>query len=83
MSARSHSFLLWNGLGGYCSMCADFSVSRADQGVLVAAVKAPNERITLVHRLTESLQIGSESFILSGQSFADAVPIRRRCVPDG
>ena len=74
MSARSHSFLLWNGLGGYCSMCADFSVSRADQGVLVAAVKAPNERITLVHRLTESLQIGSESFILSGQSFADAVP---------
>ena len=55
-------------------MCADFSVSRADQGVLVAAVKAPNERITLVHRLTESLQIGSESFILSGQSFADAVP---------
>ncbi len=73
-TARSHTFLLWNGLGGYCSMCPDFSVNRADSGVLVAAVKAPNERITFVHRLTECLQAGSEKVTLSSQSFADDMP---------
>ena len=72
--AQNQSFLLWNGLGGYCSMCADFSVNRADSGVLVAAVKAPNQRITLVHRLTEHLQVGAETMVLSGQNFADATP---------
>ena len=72
--ARSHSFLLWNGLGGYCSMCADFSANRADSGVLVAAVTAPNRRITLVHRLTELLQFGKETRTLSSQSFADDTP---------
>ncbi len=55
-TANSRTFLLWNGLGGYCSACGDFSVNRADAGVLVAAVKAPNARITLVHWLAEQLQ---------------------------
>lgn len=73
-NARSRSFLLWNGLGGYCSMCGDFSVNRADDGVLVAAVKAPNERITLVHRLAERLQADEEELILSSQNFADDTP---------
>ena len=73
-NARSHGFLLWNGLGGYCSMCGDFSVNRADSGILVAAVKAPNERITLVHRITERLQAKGEEVVLSNQCFADAQP---------
>ena len=51
----SRRFLLWNGLGGYCALNEDFSASRADDGVLVAAVKAPNERITLVHLLSEQI----------------------------
>lgn len=62
---RSRCFLLWNGLGGYCSLCEDFSVNRADAGVLVAAVKAPNERITLVHSLAEHLQAEGEVISLS------------------
>ena len=69
--AQSRSFLLWNGLGGYCSMCSDFSVNRADSGVLVAAVKAPNQRITLVHRLAERLQAEGQEIPLSSQVFAD------------
>jgi len=72
--AQTKSFLLWNGLGGYCSMCGDFSVNRADNGILVAAVKAPNERITLVHRLAERLQAGGQEILLSTQDFADAAP---------
>ena len=62
---RSRCFLLWNGLGGYCSLCEDFSVNRADAGVLVAAVKAPNERITLVHSLAEHLQAEGKEISLS------------------
>ena len=70
-NARSRSFLLWNGLGGFCAMSGDFSVNRADGGILVAAVKAPNERITLVHRLKECIQADGEEIILSSQHFAD------------
>ena len=75
--ARSRSFLLWNGLGGYCSMRGDFSVSRADDGVLVAAVKAPNERITLVHRLAEHLRADGEQIVLSSQNLAGGVPAEK------
>lgn len=64
-------FLLTNGLGGYVSATAAFSVNRCDQGLLVAAVRAPNERIGLVHRLSETLHIGEEDVYLSSQAFAD------------
>ena len=69
--AQEHSFLLTNGLGGYASLTAAFSAPRADQGLLVAAVKAPNERISLVHRLQETLRIGARELSLSAQTFAD------------
>ena len=69
--AQETSFLLTNGLGGYASVTAAYSVPRCDQGILVAAVKAPNERITLVHRMREMLTIGSSDWWLSSQSFAD------------
>ena len=67
--AQEQSVLLTNGLGGYASVTAAFSVSRCDQGVLVAAVKAPNERIGMVHRLRERLCVGGEKVYLSSQSF--------------
>ena len=72
--AQEHSFLLTNGLGGYVSVTSAFSVPRCDQGLLVAAVKAPNERITLVHRISETLRIGDREVFLSTQSFADKTP---------
>ena len=65
------NFLLTNGLGGYASVTGGFGVNRCDMGILVAAVKAPNERITLVHRLRESLKLGDETFWLSTQTFGD------------
>ena len=68
--AQEPLFLLTNGLGGYASVTAAFSVNRCDQGILVAAVKAPNERITLVHRLREFLKTDSEKICLSSQKFA-------------
>ena len=72
--AQESSFLLTNGLGGYASMTVAFSAPRCDQGILVAAVKAPNERISMVHRLREKLHIGDEMFYLSTQEFADDTP---------
>ena len=69
--AQKASFLLTNGLGGYCSTTAAFSTPRADQAILVAALKAPNERISLVHRLSEKLMVGSAEVFLSSQEFAD------------
>ena len=66
--AQEVSFLLTNGLGGYASVTAAYSVPRCDQGILVAAVKAPNERITLVHRLRETLTIGEKTVYLSSQT---------------
>ncbi len=69
--AQEQGFMLTNGLGGYASVTSAFSVPRCDQGLLVAAVKAPNERITMVHRLGEKLTVGGEKVCLSTQQFAD------------
>ncbi len=76
--AQETSFLLTNGLGGYASVTAAYSVPRCDQGLLVAAVKAPNERITFVHRMRETLTVGAETLFLSSQGFAG-----RRAGEDG
>ncbi len=72
--AQESSFLLTNGLGGYASVTAACSVNRADQAILAAAVKAPNERITLVHRLRETLCIGEETQYLTTQTFEEGAP---------
>lgn len=71
LPAREQGFLLTNGLGGYTAMTADCSVNRCDHGILVAAVKAPNVRIVMAHRLRETLQMGQEEQTLSTQAFAD------------
>ena len=68
--AEEVSVLLTNGLGGYLSTTAAFSAPRCDQGILTAAVQAPNRRIMLVHRLGETLCVGQTKVFLSTQSFA-------------
>ena len=71
--AEEHCWLLANGLGGFASTSAAFSVTRCDQGLLVAA-KTPNQRFNLVHRLSEELTVGVESTFLSTQTFGDGTP---------
>ncbi|MBQ8647651.1 MAG: glycogen debranching enzyme family protein, partial [Oscillospiraceae bacterium] len=72
--AQENCFLVTNGLGGYASVTSAFSVSRSDHGILVAAVKAPNERLVMVHRLREVLELDGRSEFLSTQTFADGTP---------
>ena len=69
--AQEENFLLTNGLGGYTSVTAGYGVNRCDMGILVAAVKAPNERITMVHRLRERLKLEGKTYWLSTQAFTD------------
>ena len=73
-NARKNTFLLPNGLGGYASVTSVYSVPRCDQGILVAAVKAPNVRMNLVHRISEKLCFSDEEYYLSSQAFADTTP---------
>ena len=70
-AAEGNGFLLTNGLGGYMALTAAFSVNRCDAGVLVAAKVAPNDRLSLVHRLKEEMTIGGKREFLSSQGFAD------------
>ena len=71
--AEETCWLLANGLGGYASTSAAFSVTRNDQGLLIAA-KTPNQRFNLVHRLSEKLSSGGKSIFLSSQTFGDGTP---------
>lgn len=69
--AEEQCWLLTNGLGGYMSATAAASVNRCDQGILVAAVSAPNHRMVLVHRLSEQLTVGERREFLSTQTFEE------------
>ena len=73
-NARKNTFLLTNGLGGYSSVTSIYSAPRCDHGILVAAEKAPNVRINLVHRIQETITCGNQTYFLSSQEFADGTP---------
>ena len=66
--AEGTCWLLANGLGGYASTSAAFSVTRNDQGLLVAA-DTPSQRFNLLHRLSETLSGEDGSVFLSSQTF--------------
>ena len=72
--AQENCWLLGNGLGGFSSTTAAFSATRNDHGILVAARTAPNDRVNLVHRLSEKLTLGGDTVYLSTQDFADEKP---------
>ena len=91
--AQENCWLLGNGLGGFSSTTAAFSVTRNDHSILVAARTAPNDRVNLVHRLSEKLMLGSDTVYLSTQDLRmesllrmDTViflPLRWNAVPAG
>ena len=72
--SQENCYLLTNGLGGYSSLSAAFSMPRGDQGLLVAARTAPNDRVNLVARMSETLTLDKAEYTLSTQEFADDTP---------
>ena len=72
--ARENCYLLSNGLGGFSDLTAAWSATRNDHAILMAARVAPNDRVNLVHRMSETLTVGEKEFWLSTQDFADGTP---------
>ena len=72
--AQENCYLLSNGLGGFSSLTAAYSATRNDHALLMGSRTAPNDRVNLVHRMSETLQAGEERFWLSTQDFADSTP---------
>ena len=65
---QEHCFLLTNGLGGFCSQNLVGGASRNDHAVLMACLRAPNVRWSILHRLEERLTVGSgKEVFLSSQ----------------
>lgn len=72
--AQSRCFLLTNGLGGFSTLTAAWSVRRCDHGLLMAALTPPNVRAMLVHRLQERLTVDGQETFLSTQQFQEDTP---------
>lgn len=73
---QENCYLLTNGLGGFSSCTVIGSNTRNDHALLMAAVKAPNFRCNMIHRLEEILvkteEDGEESRVhLSSQDYED------------
>ena len=68
--AQENCILLTNGLGGFIGVTSAGSVNRCDQGIFVAAVRSPNVRIGMVHRVKETLITDEKEYIFSTQKFA-------------
>ena len=62
-------YLLTNGLGGFSSATMIGSNSRNDHGLLMACVKAPNNRINMVNHLKERIAIGKNTYAISTQEY--------------
>ena len=71
-ACQQNTFLLTNGLGGYCSLSAAFSATRGDHALLMASLRAPTARFDLVHRMSEQLTVGQQTVWLSTQDTAGA-----------
>ena len=69
--AQENCYLLSNGLGGFSSLTGAYSATRNDHALLMGARVAPNDRVNLVHRMSETLEVGEKSYWLSTQDFAD------------
>lgn len=66
---EENCYLMSNGLGGFSSLSLIGSCSRNDQAVFMACVHAPNNRYNMIHRLEETMTIGTKEYVLSSQDF--------------
>ena len=75
-SAEAREWLITNGLGSYGCGTVAGSLTRADHGLLVAALGAPADpcaRTLLVAALEDRVEVGDCTFPLSSQRWADGV----------
>ncbi len=68
---QENCFLMTNGLGGFSSLTMIGSAARNDHAFFMGCTHAPNNRVNMIHRLSEVLQAGERMYPLSSQEFAD------------
>ena len=68
---QENCFLMTNGLGGFSSLTMIGSAARNDHAFFMGCTHAPNNRVNMIHRLSEVLQAGERAYPLSSQEFAD------------
>jgi predicted glycogen debranching enzyme len=69
----TQEYLLTNGIGGYCAATISGANSRRYHGLLVAAFNPPTERMVLVSKVEERIQVGEESHELSANQYPGLV----------
>ena len=72
--AQENCYLLSNGLGGFSSLTAAYSATRNDHALLMGSRTAPNDRVNLVHRMSETMTVGGREYWLSTQDFWEDMP---------
>lgn len=64
-TAETREWLVTNGIGGYASGTIAGLLTRRYHGLLIAALKPPQQRTLLVTKLDESVRYGKEFYPLS------------------
>lgn len=74
---EENCYLLTNGLGGFSSLTMIGSNARNDNALLMACLRAPNNRYNIISNLGETLNVGDKTFEISSQKYVDND--RNRC----
>ncbi|HCW53677.1 MAG TPA: glycogen debranching protein [Clostridium sp.] len=69
---QENCFLLTNGLGGFSSLTIIGSNARNDHAILMACLKAPNNRYNLISNIGETLKIKNSTYDLSSQEYLNS-----------
>lgn len=70
--AQENCYLLTNGLGGFSSSTMIGANTRNDHSLLMACLKAPNNRYNLITKLGEKIIKGREVFDFTSQEYLDS-----------
>lgn len=68
---EENCYLLTNGLGGFSSLTMIGSNARNDHALLMACLKAPNNRYNIISNLDEILKVVDKTFQISSQKYVD------------
>ncbi|PJB12209.1 MAG: glycogen debranching protein [Flavobacteriales bacterium CG_4_9_14_3_um_filter_40_17] len=72
-SLANKEWIVTNGLGGYASGSLSGANTRRYHGLLVASLNPPTQRVLLVSKVEETVEVNNQTFELSSNKFEHAV----------
>lgn len=69
---QENCYLLTNGLGGFSSLTMIGSNARNDHSLLMACLKAPNDRYNLIPNVSEKLKLNEYTYDLTSQEYLNS-----------